>query len=56
MTSCVTLYEAVIDVGDTSLGGKLLCRAVAEDGQTQEREGKWNLRGVAYTAFGRGGW
>jgi sulfite oxidase len=49
------LWEAVVDVPED--GEKVVySRATDESGNVQQREGQWNLRGVAYTAWGKGTW
>ncbi|KAI5122760.1 hypothetical protein M0805_009842 [Coniferiporia weirii] len=60
-----TLWECVVDVGDAvanarKTGDKLvlkfLCRARDERGEEQKKECAWNMRGVAFNAYGRATW
>ena len=58
------LWEIVLDTHaleetSTKAGGQsriLHSRARDAGGNVQEKEGNWNIRGVAYNAWGRGSW
>ncbi|KAI0635522.1 molybdopterin binding oxidoreductase [Trametes polyzona] len=49
-----TLWEALLEHVPES--GVVYSRATDAQGHVQEREGKWNMRGVAYNPWGRGKW
>ncbi|KAF8072101.1 Oxidoreductase, molybdopterin-binding domain-containing protein [Lyophyllum atratum] len=49
-----TLWEAELD--NVSESGVVFCRARDGKGEVQPREGTWNLRGVAFNAWGMGRW
>ncbi|TBU41637.1 molybdopterin binding oxidoreductase [Dichomitus squalens] len=49
-----TLWEATLE--GVSDEGVVFSRATDRLGRRQEREGSWNLRGVAYNPWGRGKW
>ena len=49
-----TLWEAVLK--DVPVSGVVYSRATDRLGRRQEREGKWNYRGVAYNPWGLGKW
>ncbi|EJD06445.1 molybdopterin binding oxidoreductase [Fomitiporia mediterranea MF3/22] len=60
-----TLWECLLDVGPMKAriegkGGKremkLVCRAKDGKGDMQKRECAWNMRGVAFNAYGQGVW
>lgn len=49
-----TLWEGVLE--DVAGSGEVWSRATDEGGNVQPAEGNWNLRGVAYNAWGYGKW
>jgi sulfite oxidase len=49
-----TLWELMLDNSEES--GKVYSSATGEDGRQQEKECSWNIRGVAYNAWGCGRW
>ncbi|CDO71801.1 hypothetical protein BN946_scf184939.g25 [Trametes cinnabarina] len=49
-----TLWQAFLDHVPPS--GVVYSRATDQHGDVQQREGKWNMRGVAYNPWGRGEW
>ncbi|KAI0364460.1 molybdopterin binding oxidoreductase [Pilatotrama ljubarskyi] len=49
-----TLWEARLEHVPQS--GIVYSRATDRNGEVQQREGKWNFRGVAYNPWGRGKW
>ena len=51
-----TLWEALLEDVPEGSHGTLYSRAIDKEGRMQEREGKWNMRGVAYNPWGRGQW
>lgn len=59
-----TLWECVLDVAEAKAKAedrgervvRFLCRAVDQQGNMQNAECPWNLRGVAFNAYGTGRW
>ncbi|KAI0649547.1 molybdopterin binding oxidoreductase [Trametes meyenii] len=49
-----TLWEVLLE--GVSNSGVVYSRATNAQGDMQAREGKWNMRGVAYNPWGRGKW
>ncbi|KAI0351778.1 molybdopterin binding oxidoreductase [Trametes cingulata] len=49
-----TLWEALLEHVPES--GVVYSRATDRNGEVQQREGKWNFRGVAYNPWGQGKW
>jgi sulfite oxidase len=49
-----TLWELMVENSEES--GKVYSCATGEDGRQQEKECSWNIRGVAYNAWGCGHW
>ncbi|KAL0580006.1 hypothetical protein V5O48_002009 [Marasmius crinis-equi] len=49
-----TLWEVEIENSDNT--GRVFCRATDSSGNVQKRESDWNLRGVAYCAWGSATW
>ncbi|KAJ3716182.1 Oxidoreductase, molybdopterin-binding domain-containing protein [Lentinula raphanica] len=49
-----TIWETEIQISGSS--GELCCRAKDEAGNVQPRDGTWNMRGVAFNAWGRLKW
>ncbi|KAI9061206.1 molybdopterin binding oxidoreductase [Trametes sanguinea] len=49
-----TLWQALLEHVPPS--GVVYSRAIDRHGEMQDREGKWNMRGVAYNPWGRGKW
>lgn len=49
-----TLWE--IELEGVAKSGRVYSRAIDSDGNVQSREGAWNLRGVAYNAWGVAEW
>lgn len=49
-----TLWEVLLDGGED--GGMVVSRAVDESSNQQEKDGKFNIRGVAYNAWGKFTW
>ena len=49
-----TLWEATLE--GVPREGVVVSRATDWSGRRQEREGRWNMRGVAYNPWGRGRW
>ena len=50
-----TLWEVRLE-SVSNEGGVVYSRATYRLGRRQEREGRWNFRGVAYNPWGRGKW
>ena len=60
-----TIWECELDIQDAvrqvgTSGGErkltILCRAEDEQGKSQKRECDWNMRGVAFNAYGKADW
>lgn len=49
-----TLWKILLE--DVGPSGTVVSRAMDENGNSQGKEGKWNIRGVAYNAWGLGKW
>ncbi|KAG7089676.1 hypothetical protein E1B28_011335 [Marasmius oreades] len=49
-----TLWEA--EVESPAETGRVFCRATDSSGNVQKREGEWNMRGVAYSAWSSRTW
>ena len=49
-----TLWEVLLEHLPSE--GVVYSRAIDREGNKQEREGRWNMRGVAYNPWGRGKW
>ena len=49
-----TLWEVLLEHVPSE--GVVYSRAIDREGNRQEREGRWNMRGVAYNPWGRGKW
>lgn len=51
-----TLWEIIMDTPEAGKQRILYSRARDAGGNVQEKEGRWNIRGVAYSAWGRRSW
>jgi sulfite oxidase len=51
-----TIWEVDLNVDPSAQEGEICCCAIDNEGNVQSKESTWNLRGVAYNAWGRKKW